>query len=532
VSASRVRCFLEEALEGTVKVRCKYIRWPLENDLVKFKGNFVKGDAEPLGDSLKLTSHIGEVILEGKGGTEGFLGSYGFTYQYIDVNAIGLKDRFTVIIHIIGKGVFRGTVYGYSIEGLSQGDELIGVPFIRGNKAKVNIGGLWLVKELPRPYDLKSYDIPLPYTVVEVNDHCKKIVAFEDMEAIDVHGKIWKIKKGANEICDDSILYYKGFVEKPERAIYVKSSNIISTRVSKFEYKGSYLYLRTPLRTIIVDDEGVSVQPLDVYCKGDNIEVEVRDTVAYIKDNGVSFKVRLPARPSSCEVSGKNVMFTFPSAPLSNLLRLTEPSSIFIPLPSLSHIDPPRWKEEWGEGASARILLLNGKRTVELEPGIFKLLRLRRFGMIIAYNLYGSVYLLDDKLNVLWSREAHAIRSVTETEIGFALWTQRPPRIRFYMITKKGIKEIKKIQFGLNHVALCSNGKLVYAIDEYGKVKVFDSMGKQLLRGKVEPAWACLSKDDVLLLLNEDGVSKWKVLSSVKDWNQLYHIAISQNLPL
>ena len=504
---------------------------PFESDLIKIRGTFISGNALPLDEnSLKLPSLRGEVILESSEGAVGAFGNYTFMYQYIDLNVIGLKDGITAIVHLIGKGRFHGAVYGYRIEGISEGDELIGVPPIRGNKAKVNVEGLWIEKNLPKPRDLRSYDFPLPYTVVGFEKGCKKVVLFDNMDVLRPDGKIRKLEKGTHELCGNWILYYKGFVEQPERVVYVKQSDIVKTVVSKFENKGSYMYLRTPMKTIILNDSVKTSMPLDAYCKEGRTEVEITDNEVRVSQDGITIRRKVSDTPSSCEVLGNDVILALPSRPITNLLRITDNGSIFIPSFSLSHVEPPEWEEEWGSGETAKLLSFARGKSIELEPGIFKLLKLRRHNLLLAYNLYGSLYLLDEGLNVVWSREAHAVRSAVETSEGFAVWIQRPPRIRFFKVSNRGVKEIGKVKYGMDHVALCSDDERVYAVDEAGVLTAFDSRGRRLLRGKVEPAWACMSSGDTLALLNKDGLSKWKLLSSVKDWKRLYHIALLQGL--
>ncbi|UXD22896.1 hypothetical protein IPA_09370 [Ignicoccus pacificus DSM 13166] len=512
-----------------VIVRCSYIRAPWSRPIVPFTGRFVGGDAEDLGNGyLKLLKLKGIIRLAGKVGDKGKVGNIKFIFQETDVNVIGIKNGIA-IVHLVGKGKYKGSIYGYPVEGNSENDELIGVPPIRGRKAKLTIGGLLVLKELPKPSELNEYDIPLPYTVLEIREDCKKLLAFEDLDFVTFKGKLEKLKKGLNEICSRGVVYYKGFVEEPKRCTYLRKGFFISSPIIRFEHKGRYLVLNSSLKSFIVNNGKVDIlKDVDVYCKGNETEVMVKDNKALIYHKGVKIQRELPERPTSCEVLNEDVLFAFPSKRVDLPVKVLDSgTNAFIPLfPLVTVVTPIDWEEPWGSSSNAYLMTLTGKK-VELEPGSFKLLKIN--DLIVAYNLYGSIYVFNKDLEMVWSREANAVRSVAVLDDVLAIWTQRPPRLRLFHLRGGRFKEVKKLSFSINHAALCPDliSKLIYAIDEKGKMLALNKEGEVVLESTVTPSWTCMSFDKTLFTASSEGMIKWERLSSVEDWEKLHEVLFS-----
>ncbi len=528
---TRIRCFYKNVEDDEVVVECKYFRLPWERNVVSYVGTFLGGDAVELNGYLKLTSILGKVQLSGKSGERGLFHYHAFTYQHLDVNAIGLKNNIA-IIHLIGKGKYFGKIYGTYVSGTSSGDEVFGVPPLRGRKAFLEVDGLIINKLLPSPDDLNEYDLSLPYVVLNVGENCKELYVFKEMEYVTSDGEIIKLQKGLNKVCRDGLLYYKGFVEEPNRVIFLPKGYVIGSVVRKFEYKENYVYITTPRKTYVIDESvRKELPPVEVYCsKDEDHEAYYYNGTLEISLKGIRLKSNI-GPISSCEFLDEDLIVTIPSAQVTQTLRIIEDEGFIVaPFPRLSYISPHEWEELWGRSNFTQILSLQSRKSLTLESGILKLLPFPKRDKLLVYNLYGNVYIMNKDLEIIWQREANAVRSAATSERGFVIWTQRPPRIRVFKISNDKIKEISKFSFGLNHVALCYNKreKLYEAIDDKGRYIAINEDGEVVFKSNLRPAWSCLGIGRIMLTITRDGIERWERLTAVQNWNEFDEIAILQ----
>ncbi len=519
---------------NVIYVSCKFVNLTPWRNVIEIEGEVVNGPLEKLhGNSWKLNALKGTILLKGAEGDKGRVGRKEFYFHVPELNVIGMKNGIA-IVHIAGRGSYEGYIYGSYVRGEfgDVTDVVIGVPPLRGNKAKMEIGGLKIEKELPRLENLKEVDVMLPYMVLNVRNGCKEIYSWDKIELVTPNNEIEEFK-GVKRVCSKSYVYYNGFIEEPLNVLLIYAKDLIKKRVDSVEQKRDYLVVRTSSNTFILTRDGVKSVPGSVtYCSNGHIEVIINESneLELFKSGTRVTKIKLDEKVSSCEVLGGNdekVYLAIPSGKPRNKYSLVNIGNSFTFIPIITELGDPPWREEWGTSDVSIITDLTAR--VELEAGIFKLFAFGDY--LFAYNLYGNVFLFDGNLRPLWKRESRGVRSLAVGESTFALWSQRPPRLRLFAFKGHGkIKEIKKVSIGIDHVALCYDEvlKAYVAIDDSGRLMYIDETGETLLRGRIEPAWACMSFDPYLVTVNENGVKLWKRLSSVEDLNEVNFLIAPQ----
>ncbi|ALU12779.1 hypothetical protein EYM_07435 [Ignicoccus islandicus DSM 13165] len=529
---SKCRALYKEG--NYVYVACSFINLMPWRNSIEIAGEVVNGPLSRVnGNIWRIHGIRGSILLKGKEGSIGKIGSKNFIFHVPDVNVLGLKNGI-VIVHIIGHGKYRGYIYGSYVEGEigSSNDIVIGIPPIRGNKAKLEVGGLILEKQLPSFTSLNELDIMLPYVVLNIENDCKEIYSWENVEVMYSDFSIEKVY-GHQRICGKSFIYYRGFIEEPINVLLRPSKDVLRKRVVSVDPKRDYVVLRTSSETVVISKDDLKVFPGRViYCRENDTEVlmDEKGIVNVLKGGKPFASVRFNEKVSSCEVLNDKIYLTVPSRKPESFASLVNIGNGFTFIPFIAEVSDVPWIEEWGYKDTSFVTRLGSNEITFLEEGISKLVKLEE-GLLLAYNLYGGVFLIDENLKLLWKRETRGVRSVAASKDMLAIWSQRPPRLRLFSFMKdKRLKEVRRLRLGLNHVSLCFDGKLslFVAIDDNGNVLYINEHGEIVLKGKAEPSWACISFDPYLVTINENGVKLWKRLTSMEDWDEIYLLIPSE----
>ncbi len=438
-------------------VKCKYVKLPWEK--VDVEGHVI---------SANLGSVRGEVILAGKEGERGKVGNKEFVFQGVDFNVLGRKGR-SVVVAIMGKGKYFGRIYGEYVEGISEGEEVIGVvPLVRKGKGFVEVEGLRVEKELPDVKELKEIYIPLPYKVIEVSPSKVKIV--NEKPLLTPNGVL---KPGVHVLDQNSMVMYKGIVDMP----------------TQFEVEVKRLF--GGVKRVHKARRGLFVVSLsETYLVGDSIR-ELGHLSCYWDENlyAIGRKLyvdgrvyELPSRPYSCTRIKDVAVVSIPSAPFTMKIDL------LFPTVSLSVSAKVPWEIPWGEGKAKLIFISDGVEVKEMEAGVYEVWSEGR--KIYAFNLFGEMRVFEG-LEEVWVREANGVLDVTVYEDYTFLITKYPPRLWVY----KGKKVVHKEP--LEGFALCSS-KAVYAFNGT-RLKVYTPPNFEPLVSSAVEAWRCFAEEGIIV---------------------------------
>ena len=432
------------------------------------------------------------MILKGKEGERGRLGPKEFYFQVPDVGALGTMNG-VVLVYILGKGRYSGTVYGARVEGVSEGDEVFGVPPVRGSSAHLEVGGIWVDKELPDPKELKPANFDLPYRVLEAGRKLK--VALED--EFDVIEKKHYKAKGVLELPYGSVLVYKGIPERPSRVETEKAFEAWTGEVERAFKVPKGLVVHASRTTFLVTDGKIKDLGFRSSCYF-NDELYAIGNKAFVKGKSLE----LPSESFSCARVGKYAVFSLPSRPVRMQLKL------FSPLVTVDLPTEVPWKVPWSDLPNAHLVVYDIEKgklyKLELSPGAYGLYLGKR---LYAYNLFGELRAYDRGLKLLWVRESNGVRDVEERDY-LAIWTYRPPRIRVY---KAPFQQVFKAPTGLDSVALCSDDFALYAVDGE-RIRAFLPWANFYeLFGKAEGGLACKAFDRTVVIVGKNGVSAWRL---------------------
>ncbi len=488
-----VKCKAVKEEGGEVLVECSYFRFPWEPSEVPYLG-------EPLGCKVvngKIKVGIkGKVFLKGEEGERGRFGPKEFFFQVPDVGALGIKNG-VAVVYVLGKGEYKGTIYGARVEGYSKGDEVFGVPPVRGNWAHLEVGGIWIDKELPPPSSLPEADLDLPYKVLRAGRRLE--VLLED-EFYVIAGKEFKAK-GRVELPYGSVIVYKGIPERPSRVETEKVTEFWVGRVTKaFKVPGG-LVVHTSNNTFVLKNGKFESLDMLTSCYFDE-ELYAIGKKVYFK--GKTFE--LPFEPFSCARMKDVAVLSIPSKPVFLTIRLFSPTVAVSVPPS----EVP-WRVPWSSLRDAHLVVIKGSEMykVTLLPGAYGLHYSN--GKLLAYNLFGELRVYDEGLRLIWRREANGVRDVSYGKY-LSIWTFKPPRIRVYK--RPGEQIFKTVTKGAQ-VGLCEAKGLIYATDG-NALRIFLPWAEFYeLRGRIEEGLACQAFGESIAVVGKEKVSVWRVKAEI-----------------
>ncbi|NPA85675.1 MAG: hypothetical protein GXO07_06735 [Crenarchaeota archaeon] len=481
-----IRCKAVKEEGGFVYVECSYFRLPWEPSEVPYEGELLGAPAN--GRTVRLGIR-GKVVLRGREGERGRLGPKEFYFQIPEIGVLGEMNG-VVVVYILGKGRYAGTIYGARVEG--EGEEAFGVAPLKGNKARLEVGGIWVEKELPDPKSLKRAQLDLPYRVVGAGEKLK----VELYDEFDVIGERHYKVKGTVELPYGSVIGYRGVPERPSRVEAEKVFELWAGSVRKALKGREGLVVHTS-RTTLVVGRGVKDVGLATDCYYDD-DLYAVGRRAYVE--GRVFE--LPSAPYACTRAGRLALFSIPSKPVFLTIRLFSPT-IAISVPPTEF----PWEIPWSSERNAALIAFDvetgEERRVELLPGVYGLYRRKH---LLVHNLFGELRVYDERLSLLWRREANGVRDVAEEDF-LALWTYRPPRIRVY---QDFFKQVFKTATNNYHVGLCSERGLLYAVDGE-QLRIFlPKLGFYELKAKIEGGLACEAVGGAIVVSDKKKVAVWR----------------------
>jgi len=477
---TRCRAVGEE--KGVVYVECSYLRAPWESAEVEVRGEVPGLDGNKLKLGLK-----GKVLLKGKEGERGKFGDKEFVFQVRAVGALG-KVNGVVIIYILGKGEYRGKVYGQRVEGRSEGEATFPVFPVGGAKASLEVGGIYLEKELPHPDELSELDLDFPYSVVEVGEALK--VKFEaPFYALD-----GERLEGERELPYGTVALYQGVPEPLRRFKSEKVGEIWLGSVERaFKVRGGAV-VHTSRTTVIIKDGRVRDLGIKTSCYYDDNLYSIGDK-AFVDGR----RLELPSEPFSCVRFANKAIFSIPSRPVTSTLTLLSPTVIVAIGPS-----SVPWKVPWSAFEKAKLYVAEEDYEVELSQGAYALYAGER---LYAYNLFGEALAFDRELRKVWRRDSNGVRDLDELGDKVAIKTFAPPRVRLY----EGRKEVLKVHTSRTSSA-CLSDRALFVLDG-NKLRLFLlDKGFYELVSKVEPGELCAASGDLIAVISKEKVSFWKPL--------------------